>query len=84
MFTSITYDFFYTADNNPWFCSYSVTIMDDKYNILHSELVQLDDVANFERLQKNAIEQGFALETSYTNPATGTHGTTYRKYFGID
>ena len=81
--TVISYDFFYLASGEPWFCSYSTTVMvGDK--VLHSELVQLSDLADFERLREHVIEEAFEKQTEYKNPDTGTRGETYSKIFGVE
>ena len=78
--TVITYDFFYNADGTPYFCSYSVTVLNG-IEVVHSELVQLNKREDFERLLKNAQEQGFKKEFDYTNPYDFTVSETYRKFF---
>lgn len=81
--TVISYDFFYLASGEPWFCSYATTIMvGDK--VLHSELVQLSELADFERLREHVIEESFEKQTEYKNPDTGTRGETYSKIFGAE
>ena len=81
--TVITYDFFYQAPGEPWFCSYATTVMvGDK--ILHSELVQLFELADFERLREHVMEEGFEKQTEYKNPISGTRGETYSKIFGAE
>lgn len=81
--TVISYDFFYLASGEPWFCSYATTIMvGDK--VVHSELVQLSELADFERLREHVIEGAFEKQTEYTNPDTGTRGETYSKIFGAE
>ena len=81
--TVITYDFFYQASGEPWFCSYATTVMvGDK--ILHSELVQLSELADFERLREHVMEEGFEKQTEYKNPISGTRGETYSKIFGAE
>ena len=81
--TVISYDFFYLASGEPWFCSYATTVMvGDK--VLHSELVQLSELADFERLREHVMEEGFEKQTEYKNPSTGTRGETYSKIFGAE
>ena len=81
--TVISYDFFYQASGEPWFCSYATTIMvGDK--VVHSELVQLSELADFERLREHVIEEAFEKQTEYKNPDTGTRGETYSKIFGAE
>ena len=81
--TVISYDFSYQASAEPWFCSYATTIMvGDK--VLHSELVQLSELADFERLREHVIEEAFEKQTEYKNPDTGTRGETYSKIFGAE
>ena len=81
--TAISYDFFYQASGEPWFCSYATTVMvGDK--ILHSELVQLSELADFERLREHVMEEGFEKQTEYKNPISGTRGETYMKIFGAE
>ena len=81
--TVISYDFFYQASGEPWFCSYATTVMvGDK--VLHSELVQLSELADFERLREHVMEEGFEKQTEYKNPSTGTRGETYSKVFGAE
>ena len=81
--TVISYDFFYLASGEPWFCSYATTVViGDK--VLHSELVQLSELADFERLRKHVIEESFEKQTEYKNPDTGTRGETYSKIFGAE
>ena len=81
--TVISYDFFYQASGKPWFCTYATTVMvGDK--VLHSELVQLSELADFERLREHVIEEAFEKQTEYTNPSTGTRGETYSKIFGAE
>lgn len=81
--TVISYDFFYQASGEPWFCSYATTVMaGDK--VLHSELVQLSELADFERLRGHVMEEGFEKQTEYKNPSTGTRGETYSKIFGAE
>lgn len=81
--TVITYDFFYQASGEPWFCSYATTVMvGDK--VLHSELVQLSELADFERLREHVVEEAFEKQTEYKNPDTGTRGETYSKIFGAE
>ena len=81
--TVISYDFFYQASGEPWFCSYATTVMvGDK--VLHSELVQLSELADFERLREHVIEEAFEKQTEYRNPDTGTRGETYSKIFGAE
>lgn len=81
--TVISYDFFYQASGEPWFCSYATTVMEgDK--VLHSELVQLSELADFERLREHVMEEGFEKQTEYKNPSTGTRGETYSKVFGAE
>lgn len=81
--TVITYDFFYQASGEPWFCTYATTVMvGDK--VLHSELVQLSELADFERLRGHVIEEAFEKQTEYKNPDTGTRGETYSKIFGAE
>lgn len=76
--TVITYDFYYHAGNTPWFCSLSVSVsIDDE--LVHSQLLQSDNMHDFERMRKEAIEQGFPLDFAYVNPATKVRGETYRK-----
>lgn len=81
--TIITYDFYYNADNTPWFCSLStsVSIGDE---LVHSQLLQSENEYDFERMRKDAINAGFELDFEYTNPATNVRGETYRKIFGIE
>lgn len=74
----ITYDFFYREDSSPWFCSYSTTVFVGN-EIIHSELIQLSELEEFERLRAHALESGFNKEVDYTNPHSGVHGETYRK-----
>ena len=81
--TALSYDFYYTADGEPWFCSFYTSIMVD-CKCIHSELVQSNDLADFERLRKNAIEAGFEKDYEYTNPTTGVRGETYRKLYGVE
>lgn len=81
--TVISYDFFYLASGEPWFCTYATTIMvGDK--VVHSELVQLSELADFERLRGHVIEEAFEKQTEYTNPITSTRGETYSKIFGAE
>ena len=81
--TVISYDFFYQASGEPWFCSYATTVMvGDK--VLHSELIQLSELADFERLREHVMEEGFEKQTEYKNPSTGTRGETYMKIFGAE
>ena len=81
--TVITYDFFYQASGEPWFCSYATTVMvGDK--ILHSVLIQLFELADFERLREHVMEEGFEKQTEYKNPISGTRGETYSKIFGAE
>lgn len=81
--TVISYDFFYQASGEPWFCSYATTVMaGDK--VLHSELAQLSELADFERLREHVIEGAFEKQTEYKNPVTGTCGETYSKIFGAE
>ena len=81
--TVISYDFFYQASGEPWLCSYATTVMaGDK--VLHSELIQLSELADFERLREHVIEEAFEKQTEYTNPITGTRGETYSKIFGAE
>ena len=81
--TAISYDFFYQASGEPWFCSYATTVMvGDK--VLHSELVQLTELADFERLREHVMEEGFERQTEYKNPISGTRGETYSKIFGAE
>ena len=81
--TIISYDFFYLASGEPWFCSYATTVMvGDK--VLHSELVQLSEQADFKRLREHVIEEAFKKQTEYKNPDTGTRGETYSKIFGAE
>ena len=81
--TVITYDFFYQASGEPWFCSYATTVMvGDK--VLHSELVQLSELADFERLREHVMEEGFEKQTEYKNPISGTRSETYSKIFGAE
>ena len=80
---AISYDFFYQASGEPWFCSYATTVMvGDK--VLHSELVQLTELADFERLREHVMEEGFEKQTEYKNPISGTRGETYSKIFGVE
>ena len=80
---AISYDFFYQASGEPWFCSYATTVMvGDK--VLHSELVQLTALADFERLREHVMEEGFEKQTEYKNPISGTRGETYSKIFGVE
>lgn len=78
--TTITYDFYYHADNTPWFCSLSVSVYNGDERV-HSQILQSDNTHDFERMRKEAIEQGFPLDFAYTNPATKVRGETYRKYW---
>lgn len=81
--TVISYDFFYLASGEPWFCSYATTVMvGDK--VVHSELVQLSELADFERLREHVMKEGFEKQTEYKNPSTGTRGETYSKIFGAE
>ena len=81
--TVISYDFFYQTSGEPWFCSYATTVMvGDK--VLHSELVQLSELADFERLREHVMEEGFEKQTEYKNPSTDTRGETYSKVFGAE
>ena len=82
-FTVISYDFFYLASGEPWFCTYATTVMTGG-KVLHSELVQLSELADFERLREHVIEEAFEKQTEYTNPITGTRGETYSKIFGAE
>lgn len=79
----ISYDFFYQASGEPWFCSYATTVMVGD-NVVHSELVQLNELADFERLREHVIEETFEKQTEYKNPDTGTRGETYSKVFGAE
>ena len=81
--TVISYDFFYQASGEPWFCTYATTVMVG-VKVVHSELVQLSELADFERLREHAIEEAFEKQTEYTNPITGTRGETYSKIFGAE
>lgn len=81
--TVITYDFFYQASGEPWFCSYATTVMVG-VKVVHSELVQLSELSDFERLREHVIEEAFEKQTEYTNPITGTRGETYSKIFGAE
>lgn len=81
--TVISYDFFYQASGEPWFCSYATTVMVGD-NVVHSELVQLNELADFERLREHVIEEAFEKQTEYKNPDTGTRGETYSKVFGAE
>ena len=81
--TTITYDFFYNADSNAWFCSYSAVVMKDN-KVLTSEFLQSGDEIEFERLRKNAIESGFEKDHEYFNEETGVRGETYRKVYGFE
>lgn len=81
--TVITYDFFYQASGEPWFCTYATTVMVG-VKVIHSELVQLSELADFERLRGHVIEEAFEKQTEYTNPITGTRGETYSKIFGAE
>ena len=74
----ITYDFFYNEDGSPWFCSYSTTVIVSG-KVVHSELIQLSELEEFERLRAHALEAGFNKEVDYTNPHSGVYGETYRK-----
>ena len=81
--TAISYDFFYQVSGEPWFCSYATTVMvGDK--VLHSELVQLTELADFERLREHVMEESFEKQTEYKNPISGTRGETYMKIFGVE
>lgn len=81
--TVISYDFFYQASGEPWFCTYATTIMvGDK--VVHSELVQLSELADFERLREHVIEGAFEKQAEYTNLSTGTRGESYSKIFGAE
>lgn len=83
MATIISYDFYYTAEGNPWCYTYSTTIMDESNNkVVFSESLNGEIPEEFERLRKDAIDQGFPLDFAYTNPATNVRGETYRKFWG--
>lgn len=78
--TAITYDFYYHADNTPWFSSLSISVyIGDE--LVHSQILQSDNVHDFERMRKEVIEQGFPLDFAYTNPAINVRGETYRKFW---
>lgn len=81
--TVISYDFFYQASGEPWFCSYATTVMVGD-NVVHSELVQLNELADFERLREHVTEEAFEKQTEYKNPVSGTRGETYSKVFGAE
>lgn len=81
MTTVISYDFYFTADNQPWFYTYTTHIMDANNKIVFGESLNGDNPEEFERLRKDAIDQGFPLDFAYTNPATKVRGETYRKYW---
>ena len=74
----ITYDFFYREDRSPWFCSYSTTVIVGN-EVVHSELIQLSELEEFERLRAHALDGDFTKESEYTNPNSGAYGETYRK-----
>lgn len=74
----IAYDFFYREDSSPWFCSYSTTVIVGN-EVIHSELIQLSEPEEFERLRAHALDGDFAKESKYTNPHSGVYGETYRK-----
>lgn len=81
--TVITYDFFYQANRTPWFCSYAVSVMiGDK--TVHSELIQLSEQTEFERLQERVIKESFEKQSAYENSETGTYSETYMKIFGVE
>ena len=77
----VSYDFYFTADKQPWFYTYTTTFMDANDNIVHSESLNGSDPFEFERLRKDAIDQGFPKDFAYTNPTTKVYGETYRKFW---
>lgn len=81
--TVISYDFFYLASGEPWFCTYAITVMvGDK--VLHNELVHLSDLVDFERMRERVAEEAFEKQTEYKNPITGTRNEAYSKIFGVE
>ena len=75
----ISYDFYFTADDEPWFYTYTTHLIDKNNTIVFSESLNGENPEEFERLRKDAIEQVFSLDFTYTNPATKVRGETYRK-----
>lgn len=81
MTTVISYEFYFTAEGNPWFYTYTTHLIDKNNKIAFSESLNGENPEEFERLRKDAIEQGFPLDFAYTNPATNVCGETYRKFW---
>lgn len=79
MTTVITYDFYFTAEGHSWFYTYTTYLMDANNKVVFSESLNGDNPEEFERLRQNAINQGFPLEFTYTNPTTKVRGEVYRK-----
>lgn len=81
MTTVISYEFYFTAEGNPWFYTYTTHLINESNKIAFSEILNGENPEEFERLRKDAIEQGFPLDFAYTNPATKVRGETYRKFW---
>lgn len=81
MTTVISYDFYFTAEGNPWFYTFTAHLMDANNNVVFGESLNGESPEEFERLRKDAIDQGFPLDFTYTNPVTKVRGETYRKYW---
>jgi hypothetical protein len=81
MTTVITYDFYFTAEGHPWFYVYTTHLTDANGKVVFGESLNGDIPEEFERLRKDAIDQGFQLEFTYTNPTTKVRGETYRKFW---
>lgn len=82
MTTVISYEFYFTAEGKPWFYTYTTTIIDENSNkTIFGESLNGENPEEFERLRKDAIDQGFPLDFTYTNPTTKVRGETYRKFW---
>jgi hypothetical protein len=82
MTTVVSYEFYFTAEGQPWFYTYTTTIIDESNNkVVFGEGLNGSDPLEFERLRKDAIDQGFPLDFAYTNSTTKVRGETYRKFW---
>lgn len=82
MTTVVSYEFYFTAEGQPWFYTYTTTIIDESNNkVVFGESLNGSDPLEFERLRKDAIDQGFPLDFVYTNSTTKVRGETYRKFW---
>lgn len=84
MMTRLAYCFYRHNDGRPYFYESTVSVADKYGCTLYCQRMEGDNAHEFDRLLREAQENGFTLTFQGQNPDTATHVELYEKTFRAD